>query len=71
MTEDKFQPSTEIEKSLEPSGSGGYVLGQGSDALALIAFGALLELILIIANIGTAVVTYSIHKRVSEPRFRT
>ena len=44
-----------------------YVLGQGDDAMNLIAFGALLELILIIANIGTAVVPYSIHKRVSEP----
>ena len=44
-----------------------YVLGQGDDALKLIALGALLELILIIANIGTAVVPYSIHKRVSEP----
>jgi Domain of unknown function (DUF4386) len=39
-----------------------YVLGQGDDAMTLIAFGALLELILIIANIGTAVVPYSIHK---------
>src|SRR5918994_3679688 len=44
-----------------------YVLGQGDDAMALIAFGALLELILIFANIGTAVVPYSIHTRVSEP----
>lgn len=44
-----------------------YVLGQGNDAMNLIAFGALLELIVIIANIGTAVVPYSIHKRVSEP----
>jgi hypothetical protein len=43
-----------------------YVLGQGDDAMTLIAFGALLELILIIANIGTAVVPYPIHKRVSE-----
>jgi hypothetical protein len=43
-----------------------YVLGQGNDAMTLIAFGALLELILIIANIGTAVVPYSIHKRVHE-----
>jgi hypothetical protein len=43
-----------------------YVLGQGDDAMNLIAFGALLELILIIANIGTAVVPYSIHKRVNE-----
>ena len=33
-----------------------YVLGEGDDAMTLIAFGALLELILIIANIGTAVV---------------
>jgi hypothetical protein len=44
-----------------------YVLGDGSDAMTLIALGAVLELILIIANIGTAVVPYSIHKRVSEP----
>jgi hypothetical protein len=43
-----------------------YVLGQGNDAKTLIAFGALLELILIIANIGTAVVPYSIHKRQHE-----
>jgi hypothetical protein len=43
-----------------------YVLGQGDDAMTLIAFGALLELILIIANIGTAVVPYPIHKRVNE-----
>ena len=43
-----------------------YVLGQGDDAMTLIAFGAVLELILIIANIGTAVLPYSIHKRVSE-----
>jgi hypothetical protein len=43
-----------------------YVLGQGADAMPWIAFGALLELILIIANIGTAVVPYSIHKRQHE-----
>lgn len=43
-----------------------YVLGQGNDAMTLIAFGAVLELILIAANIGTAVVPYSIHKRVNE-----
>jgi Domain of unknown function (DUF4386) len=43
-----------------------YVLGQGDDALKFIAFGVLLELILIIANIGTAVVPYSIHKRQHE-----
>lgn len=44
-----------------------YVLGDGTDAMTLIALGALFELILIVANIGTAVVPYSIHKRVSEP----
>jgi hypothetical protein len=43
-----------------------YVTGGGADAKTLIAFGALLELILIIANIGTAVVPFSIHKRVNE-----
>ena len=43
-----------------------YVLGDGKDAMTLIALGAVLELILIIANIGTAVVPYPIHKRVNE-----
>jgi Domain of unknown function (DUF4386) len=43
-----------------------YVLGQGDDAMTLIALGALLEMILIIANIGTAVVPYPIHKQVNE-----
>ena len=43
-----------------------YVLGQGDDAMTMIAIGALLEMILIIANIGTAVVPYPIHKRVNE-----
>ena len=43
-----------------------YVTGAGDDAETLIAIGAVLELILIIANIGTAVVPYSIHKRVNE-----
>ena len=43
-----------------------YVLGGVDDAMTLIAIGAVLELILIIANIGTAVVPYSIHKRVNE-----
>ncbi len=46
---------------------GNYVTGAGDDAMTLIAIGAVLELILIIANVGTAVVPYSIHKRVSEP----
>jgi len=43
-----------------------YVLGQGENAMTMIALGALLEMILIIANIGTAVVPYPIHKRVNE-----
>jgi hypothetical protein len=43
-----------------------YVLGQGDDAMTLIALGALFELIVIIANIGTAVLPFSIHKRVNE-----
>src|SRR4051794_35206946 len=45
---------------------GSYVTGAGKDAPTLIAIGALLELILIIANVGTAVVPFSIHKRVHE-----
>ena len=45
---------------------GNYVTGAGSDAQTLIAIGALLELLLIISNVGTAVVPYSIHKRVHE-----
>jgi hypothetical protein len=45
---------------------GNYVTGAGSDAQKLIAIGALLELLLIISNVGTAVVPYSIHKRVHE-----
>ena len=45
---------------------GNYVTGAGSDAKTLIAIGALLELLLIIANVGTAVVPFSIHKRVNE-----
>jgi hypothetical protein len=45
---------------------GNYVTGAGVDAQTLIGIGALLELVLIIANVGTAVVPYSIHKRVHE-----
>jgi hypothetical protein len=45
---------------------GDYVTGAGSDAQTLIGIGAVLELLLIIANVGTAVVPYSIHKRVHE-----
>ena len=43
-----------------------YVTGAGDLGLGLIATGAVLELLLIISNIGTAVVPYSIHKRYSE-----
>ena len=42
-----------------------YIVGGGAADNGL-AFGALLELILIIANIGTAVVLYPVVKRVSE-----
>ena len=45
---------------------GNYVTGAGNDAHTLIAIGAVLELLLIISNVGTAVVPYSIHKRVHE-----
>jgi hypothetical protein len=45
---------------------GNYVTGARSDAQTLIAIGAVLELLLIISNVGTAVVPYSIHKRVHE-----
>ena len=45
---------------------GNYVTGVGTDAQTLIAIGALLELLLIISNVGTAVVPYSIHRRVHE-----
>lgn len=45
---------------------GNYVTGAGSEAKTLIAIGALLELLLIISNVGTAVVPFSIHKRVHE-----
>jgi hypothetical protein len=43
----------------------GFITGTGSENAVL--FGAFLELLLIIANIGTAVVPYSIYKRQSEP----
>ena len=41
-----------------------YIVGAGADAR--VSFGALLELMLIIANIGTAVVLYPVVKRVNE-----
>jgi hypothetical protein len=43
-----------------------YVTGAGDLALALLATGVVFELILIISNVGTAVVPYSVHKRYSE-----
>ena len=45
---------------------GNYITGAGSDARTLLGIGAVLELLLIIANVGTAVVPFSIHKRVHE-----
>lgn len=42
----------------------GFITGTGSETAVLV--GAFLELLLIIANIGTAVVPYSIYKRQSE-----
>jgi hypothetical protein len=42
----------------------GFITGTGSESRVLV--GAFLELLLIIANIGTAVVPFSIHKRQSE-----
>ena len=45
-------------------GHPGYIVGAGADHR--IAFGALLEMILIIANIGTAVVLFPILKRQNE-----
>jgi hypothetical protein len=44
-----------------------YLTGAGQAARELVAAGAVLELFLIISNIGTAVVPFSIHKRFSEP----
>ena len=42
------------------------ITGAGADPTASVALGALLELILIIANVGTAVVPYAIFRRYSE-----
>ena len=44
----------------------GYITGAGADPTASVALGAVLELILIIANVGTAVVPYALFKRYSE-----
>ena len=43
-----------------------YVTGAGADAHASVAMGALLEVLLIIANIGTAIVLFPILKRQNE-----
>jgi hypothetical protein len=43
-----------------------YIVGAGADAR--LASGALLEVLLIIANVGTAVVLFPILKRQSEAR---
>ena len=43
-----------------------YVTGAGADASASVAMGAFLEVLLIIANVGTAVVLFSILKRQNE-----
>jgi hypothetical protein len=42
------------------------ITGAGSDPTASVALGAVLELILIIANVGTAVVPYVVFRRYSE-----
>ena len=44
----------------------GYITGVGADPTASVALGVVLELILIIANVGTAVVPYAVYKRYSE-----
>jgi hypothetical protein len=44
----------------------GSITGTGPDPTASVALGAVLELILIIANVGTAVVPYALFKRYSE-----
>ena len=43
-----------------------YITGAGADPTASVALGAVLELILIIANVGTAVVPYAVYRRYSE-----
>ena len=40
-----------------------YITGVGADPTASVAVGAVLELVLIIANVGTAVVPYALFKR--------
>src|SRR4051794_4075377 len=43
-----------------------YSAGAGSDPTASVAWGAVLELVLIIANVGTAVVPYAVYRRYSD-----
>src|SRR5688572_24837809 len=43
-----------------------YITGAGADPTASVALGVVLELILIIANVGTAVVPYAVYRRYSE-----
>lgn len=43
-----------------------YITGAGADPTASVALGAVLEFILIIANVGTAVVPYAVFRRYSE-----
>ncbi len=42
------------------------ITGTGADPTASVAFGVVLELVLIIANVGTAVVPYALFKRYNE-----
>jgi hypothetical protein len=44
----------------------GIITGAGADPTASVALGALLELVLIIANVGTAVVPYVVFRRYSQ-----
>src|ERR671920_1001193 len=43
----------------------GSITGAGADPTASVAMGATLELLLIVANVGTAVVPYAVFKRYS------
>jgi hypothetical protein len=43
-----------------------YITGAGADPTVSVALGTVLELILIIANVGTAVVPYAVYRRYSE-----
>jgi hypothetical protein len=43
-----------------------YITGAGPDPTASVALGAVLELILIVANVGTAVVPYALYRRYSD-----